>query len=221
MSLIQSLTRWVRIQNPKFKFLHRQFGRKAFTVLDIGSGNRSATKTVSLFPACEYHGLDLSREYNNTPEDFNVMKAFYEMDLTQLDFKALPDAYFDVILVVHVIEHLHNGDEVLLGLLSKLKAGGKMYIEYPGERSTKLPSMKGTLNYYDDSTHVRLYSVTELEKLFRASGCHIIGSGYRRSAFYVLATPFRVVLRWLRGKPVTGNVFWDLLGFAEFVAVEK
>ncbi len=221
MPLLSSLKRWVRIQNPKFKFLNRQFGNRSFTLLDIGSGNRSATKTVSLFPGCEYHGLDLSREYNNTPEDFQVMKAFYEMDLTRLDFAALPEAYFDVILLVHVIEHLHNGDEVLLGLLSKLKPGGKIYVEYPGERSTRLPSMKGTLNYYDDSTHVRVYSVAELSKLFRSHHCQVISSGFRRSWFYVLVTPARVVLRWLRGKPVTGNIFWDLLGFAEYVAVEN
>jgi len=208
-------------QNPKFHFLHQTFGNGAFTLLDIGAGNQSATKTLALFPSCSYYGLDLSRNYNNTSDDFALMKGFFEMDLTKLDFSILPDAFYDAILIVHVIEHLHNGEEVLKGLLPKLKPGGSMYVEYPGKRSTRLPSMKGTLNYYDDSTHVRIYTVRELEALFIRHGCEIMDSGTRRSWFYVLATPFRILFRWLRGKAVTGNIFWDLLGFAEFVWAKK
>ena len=64
--------------------------------------------------------------------------------------------------MVHVIEHLHNGDKVLEGLLTKLRSGGVIYIEYPGIRSTRLPSMRGSLNFSDDPTHVRLYSVPEI-----------------------------------------------------------
>lgn len=221
MAVFSFLLRWVKLQNPKFTFLQHFFKGRPFLLLDIGSGNRSATKTISLFPDCSYYGLDISRAYNNTPEDFAVMTDFYELDLTRLNFSGLPDNFFDAILIVHVIEHLHNGDEVLKGLLNKLKPGGCLYVEYPGQRSTRLPSMKGTLNYYDDVSHVRIYSIKELTKLFSDNNCMVIKSGTRRSWFYVVATPFRVVLRWLRGKAVTGNVFWDLLGFAEFVWVKK
>ncbi|MFM9910723.1 MAG: methyltransferase domain-containing protein [Chitinophagaceae bacterium] len=221
MSIFRSVINWVKKRNPKFAFLESAFGQQAFRLLDVGTGNQSATKTISLFPGCAYYGLDISRAYNNTSEDFLVMKEFYEMDLTQLNFSVLPDNFFDAILLVHVIEHLLNGDEVLKGLLPKLKLGGSLYVEYPGKRSTRLPSMKGTLNYYDDSTHVRIYSIDELTTLFKKNNCNIIKSGYRRSWFYVFATPFRMVLRWVRGRAITGNVFWDLLGFAEFVWIKK
>lgn len=85
----------------------------------------------------------MEKDYNNDQEDFNQMAAFYEMDLTKLDFKSIPDNYFDGIWMVHVIEHLYNGDEVIKLLLPKLKMGGYMYVEYPGKRSTTLPSMHG------------------------------------------------------------------------------
>jgi SAM-dependent methyltransferase len=212
---------WLRRQNPKFDFLYRSFGSRGFRLLDIGTGNHSATKTVSLFPKCEYYGLDISRDYNNDPADFAIMKDFYEMDLTKLDFSALPDSYFDAILVVHVIEHLHNGDEVLKGLVKKLRPGGSMYVEYPGARSKRLPSMKGTLNFHDDASHVRLYSVGELKKVFVENDCTIVSAGTRRSWFYTAVTPLRIPLRWVRGKAVTGNVFWDLLGFAEYVWIKR
>ena len=152
----------------KFIFMRRSFGSNQFRLLDIGAGNHSATKAKRVFPLCEYHGLDMERGYNNDEEDFNKMTAFYEMDLTKLDFGTIPDGYFDGIWMVHVIEHLYNADEVIKGLLPKLKPGGYMYVEYPGIRSTKLPSMQGSLNFNDDPTHVRVYSVKELTSLFVA-----------------------------------------------------
>ncbi|MBC7828710.1 MAG: class I SAM-dependent methyltransferase [Chitinophagaceae bacterium] len=216
-----SLHRWVRFQNPKFSFLKKSFGNKPFRILDIGTGNHSATKTKSLFPACDYYGLDLNKDYNNDADDFKVMSGFYEMDLTHLDFSSLPDHFFDAIWLVHVIEHLHNGDKVLEGLVRKLNPGGYMYIEYPGKTSMRLPSMKGTLNFTDDTSHVRLYSIEELQNLFISNNFSIIKSGSRRSLFYAIATPGRIIFRWIRAKAVTGNIFWDLLGFAEFLWVKK
>lgn len=212
---------WLKVQNPKFKFIHKVFGAREFMLLDIGAGNKSASKTTQLFPGCRYFGLDLDKSYNNDPKEFSLMKEFYEMDLTKLNYSSIPDSKFDAILIVHVIEHLFNGDEVLKALLSKLKPGGYMYVEYPGKKSTRLPSMRGTLNYYDDSTHVRLYSDPELVDLFEKAGCEVVAKGTRRSWFYVVVTPVRVLFRWIRGKAVTGNIFWDLLGFAEFVTIRK
>lgn len=216
-----NLIRTIRLQNPKFSFLKKSFRNQTFKLLDIGAGNASARKTRSLFPNCTYYGLDLNRAYGNTEEDFRLMEQFYEMDLTLLDFHLLPDHFFDAIWIVHVIEHLHNGDEVIKKLIDKLKPGGYMYVEYPGKKSTTLPSMKGTLNFKDDSTHVRLYSIPELKKLFESNHCQVISSGKRRSWFYVTVIPFRIGLRWIRNKSVTGNIFWDLLGFAEYVYVRK
>ena len=78
-------------------------GHQPFRLLDIGAGNYSASKTKNIFPACEYHGVDMEKDYNNNEEDFKLMAAFYEMDLTLLDFSTIPDNYFDAINMVHVI----------------------------------------------------------------------------------------------------------------------
>ncbi len=205
----------------KFIFLKRAFGDKPFCLLDIGAGNHSATKAKTVFPNCEYHGVDMEKDYNNSEEDFKLMTAFYEMDLTKLNFNSIPDNYFDAILMAHVIEHLYNGDEVVKGLLPKLKPGGYMYMEYPGEKSTKLPSMEGSLNFKDDPTHVRVYSVKELSKIFEDNGCKVLKGGIRRNGWFILAMPFRIIRTWLSGKKLQGNIFWDVLGFAEFVWVQK
>ncbi len=210
-----------KIVNVKYSFLKRSFKNAPFRLLDVGAGNHSASKITSIFPHCEYYGLDLNKDYANSEADFRVMKGFYELDLTKLDYSAVPDNYFDGILMSHVIEHLYNGDEVLPLLIPKLKSNGRFYIEYPGIKSTKLPSMYGTLNFKDDDTHVRLYSVPELKKVFEANNCTVLNCGTRRNYYYIIALPLRALLSMIKLGKLQGNVFWDLLGFAEFLEVKK
>jgi len=193
-----------------------------FRILDIGAGNHSPSKTTDLFPRCEYYGVDMNKDYNYSDADNRVIKGFYEKDLTQLQLDDIPDDYFDFIMMAHIIEHLHNGDKVLELLAKKLKKGGYIYIEYPGQKSTKLPSMYGTLNFYDDGTHVRIYSVKEISTLLSGLGFTVLSSGMRRSWYYIFAIPFNVINYKLKGKKIIGPLFWDLLGFAEYVyAVKK
>ena len=180
--------------NLKFKFLDQNLKKGGtFTLLDVGAGNHSASRTTKVFPNCNYYGLDLNKEYSNSESDFKTMKGFFELDLTKLDYSIIPDNYFDAMLIVHVIEHIYNGDKVLPLLLTKLKSGGHLYIEYPGIKSTKLPSMYGTLNFNDDPTHVRLYSINELKRIFEENNCSISKSGTRRNYYYIIAMPFRII----------------------------
>lgn len=209
------------VVNFKFTFLLKSFGNRPFKLLDVGAGNHSASRIVSLFSHCEYYGLDMDKSYNNSDADFTAMKDFYQLDLTRLDYSIVPNEYFDGIWMAHVIEHLYNGDKVLPGLIQKLKPGGYFYIEYPGKKSTTLPSMKGTLNFKDDSTHVRLYSVPELARIFEANGCTVFSSGTRRNWFYIFSLPLRAVISLIKNGHVQGNVFWDVLGFAEYLWVKK
>lgn len=209
------------IRPPKFRFLPSRFRTEAFRLLDVGAGSHSASKTKKWYPNCEYHGIDITKNYENDENDFKAMAGFYEMDLTKLEFGSIPDAYFDVIMMSHIIEHLTNGDKVIEGLLSKLKQGGYIYIEYPAERSTRLPSMKRTLNFYDDPTHVRIYSVNEVSGLLEKKGLSILNKGTRRYWPYIVLLPFTLVTEFIKYRFIPGGVFWDIAGFAEFVFARK
>jgi SAM-dependent methyltransferase len=210
-----------RTINFKFRFINRSFAGTAFKLLDVGAGNHSATRITSVFPGCEYYGLDITTSYSNSDSDFNAMKGFFEVDLTKLDYSVVPDSYFDGIVMAHVIEHLFNGDEVVPGLIKKMKPGGYFYIEYPGIKSTTLPSMHGTLNFKDDPTHVRVYSIAELKKIFTENGCEVLECGTRRNWFYIIFMPLRIIISIFKTGRLQGNLFWDLLGFAEFLYVRK
>ena len=190
-------------------------------LLDIGAGNHSASKTKKWFPNCEYHGLDLNKNYNNDENDFKLMQSFYELNLEELNLDSVPNANFDFIMMAHVIEHLKNGDQVLVKLLAKLKPGGYLYVEYPGIRSTRLPRMKGTLNFFDDDTHVRVYSLTELYNLFLKNNTEIIKGGTRRYIPNILMMPLKVIHNLIKYGKILPSIFWDFFGFAEFILIKK
>ncbi|MGC8594436.1 MAG: methyltransferase domain-containing protein [Candidatus Kryptoniota bacterium] len=187
----------------------------------MGAGNHSASLTKQWFPLCRYYGIDRTRDYDNNDNDFNLMEAFYELDLTRLEFDLISDDFFDVIMMSHIIEHLQNGDAVIECLVTKLKRGGVIYIEYPSARSTKFPSMKGGLNFYDDPTHCRIYTLDEIESLLLEKGFKILSAGTRRDWVRIVLLPLLMASSKIKLGYVTGSVFWDMLGFAEYVFAEK
>lgn len=205
----------------KYRFIEKYIGSHSFALLDIGAGNHSASKTKKWYPQCEYHGVDLDKTYNNDEQDLLMMHAFYEMNLEALQFDVIPENYFDFIMCAHVIEHLRNGDMVLEKLLSKIKPGGYLYVEFPGYRSTQLPSMYGTLNFYDDPTHVRIYSVRELMNLFLRNGMKVLSGGTRHHLPTMLLMPLKIPHNLLVYRKVLASIFWDYFGFAEFVLIQK
>lgn len=218
---MSAIKKFFSTRTPKFNFMQRVMQDRPFTLLDLGAGNHSPSKTTNIFPNCTYHGVDLNYDYEYTPADIKALKKFYEMDLTKLEFDEMPDGFYDYINMAHIIEHLHNGDVVVEKIAAKLKKGGYIYIEYPGKRSTTLPSMYGTLNFYDDPTHVRVYSVKELSQLLKKSGFEVLSSGTRRSWYYIFLIPFTSMAYMLKGKRIPAAVLWDLMGFAEYVFARK
>lgn len=209
------------IRPHRFLELHRRFGARPFRLLDIGAGNHSATSTKRWFPHCHYAGVDLDKNYNNDAADFAAMDEFFEMDLTRLEFGAIPDASYDAILMAHVIEHLQNGDEVMRALLPKLKPGGLIVVEFPGPQSLHMPSKKGTLNFYDDESHVRVFDWKQIAGILRESGLVVEKAGTRRDLRKILFMPVLAVHAKLKYGFVPGGVFWDLYGFADEVVAVK
>jgi len=218
------------IGTPKFVFLNKfikENQNQSIKVLDIGCGNKSPSITKELFPAIEYYGID-KEEYNLVEQDKQILikdKNFFLIDLDsemeKLDY-SLPNEYFDFCIMNHVIEHLKNGLEVLRILSKKLKVGGGIYIEFPSVKSLSLPSMKGTLNFCDDPTHVRVYTIQEIANILLDNGFKIKKAGVRRNLFNITLLPIRLCTRVIIYKKTDfASDFWDLFGFAEFVYAKK
>jgi SAM-dependent methyltransferase len=206
---------------PRLRRLYSRFKHEKFALLDVGCGNHSPSRTKKWFPQCSYFGVD--REFYNIDDaDMQAIQELFVLDLDCTALTEIPDEFFDVILMSHVIEHLRSGLKVLKVLVSrKLKPGGVVYIEFPSVRSLSLPSMQGTLNFCDDRTHVRLYDVKEVANVLLDSGLKVVRAGRRRCLDRILTAPIMVVYAVARKTPLRGGWFWDLLGFADFVLGEK
>ncbi len=205
----------------RYKRIKKAYKKRDICVLDVGSGNNSPSKFRKSFPGSIYHGIDLDDSYNYSKEDLENMDRFFKMDLTKLNFDEIPNNFYDAILFVQIIEHLQNGDKVIEALTEKLKQNAFIYIEYPSKKSTKFPSKKGTLNFYDDPTHVRLYDISELECLLKNNGFQVVQSGIRRDFFNILIMPLKIAHNLIKYGYVMGSVYWDWYGFAEFVWAQK
>ena len=207
----------------RLKRFARDFGvDKPLRILDIGCGNHSATRTKRWLPKSRYYGLDI-QNYNNDDADFDAMEQFYRVDLSG-DLSQLglvPDNSFDAIVMAHVIEHLPNGLEVVSVLTKKLCHGGRIYIEFPGQRSLGLPSVRGTLNFCDDPTHVHVYQVAEIANLLLANNCKILSAGTRRDWPRLVLTPLNFLYQWFRDGSPSAVTLWDISGFAEYVYAER
>jgi len=204
----------------RLKHFKSDYKKKTINFLDVGCGNHSPRVTKKWFPEWNYYGID-KEDYNIDNQDKTNIKQYYKLDLSKDSLNIIPDNYFDVILMAHVIEHLPNGLDVVKQLAKKIKSGGKIYIEFPSERSLALPSMYGTLNFCDDPTHIRIYSVVDLVNLLLQNNFRIIRAGTRRDKLMILTFPLRILLKIIVHRKLGGGDFWDVLGFASYVYAKK
>jgi SAM-dependent methyltransferase len=207
----------------RFKQFYKKYHNREFSVLDIGCGNHSVTLFKRYFPQCKYYGVDRDN-YNNNSEEFSLMEKFYKVNLQSDSLDQIPDESFDLINLSHVIEHLTNGMDIIKKLCTKLKKKGSIYIEYPGIKSINLPSGEGTLNFFDDDTHVRLYSIIDLCNILMENDCVIKKAGTLYDPMRIIGLPIQIMInlyRVLTGKKIRAKGLWYVLGFAEFIYAES
>lgn len=202
----------------KLKFFYKELKNKEFFLLDIGCGNNSPSRTKRWFPKCKYYGLD-KEVYNSTVADLRLMEKFYNIDLQKDSLSILPEGYFDVVIISHVIEHLENGLEVLAEVLRKVKPKGRIYVEFPSPRSLNFP--RGGLNFFDDRSHIKVCHIQEISGILLSNNFKIIKAGVCSSIIRKLISPIQFFRVMLIQKKITLAGLWDLFGFADFIYAVK
>jgi SAM-dependent methyltransferase len=125
-------------------------------VLDVGCGNDSPAHFKEIRPDFYYVGIDIA-DYNQVSDprgnaDEYIITTPHEFNVS---IQALP-ATFDAVVSSHNIEHCNFPDQTLAAMLGVIKPGGRIYLAFPSEASVNFPHRKGTLNFYDDPTHIYL-----------------------------------------------------------------
>lgn len=179
-------------------------------ILDFGCANDSARLTKRWFGCCVYHGADITYDSNDP-----LVDVFHKLNPVD-DLLGIPAEAFDLVLMKHVIEHLQDPLGTLRALTSKIKAGGLIYLAFPHPRSVTFPSAQGTLNFYDDATHIWLPSIEAVLATLRDCGITVIRSGTTRSLDKVVLGVPLLLLNLFRarlGLQLKAKGLWDLYGF--------
>ena len=96
------------------------------TLLDIGCGNGAFLKAFSyVYPNYELAGLELDEKNKDELESINGVKKLYIGNVDVLD------KCFDVIVMVHALEHIPDPVKYLISISKKLKEGGYLFVEVP------------------------------------------------------------------------------------------
>lgn len=203
------------------RFLGRR-GSRPIRILDLGCGSFSVNIFHTYFRDCVYWGVDR----NSVRADAEItghhpLDRFDALDLDTQTIEHIPDASFDVVCASHVLEHLREPVEVVHQAARKLRSGGIIYLEYPSRQSLTLPSMPGTLNFFDDPTHRTPPDTPAIVSELESNGCIVLRSGPRFAFRRALASlPIGLAAIVLTGSPY-GPAFYDAFHFADFVVGRK
>ena len=149
-------------------------------ILDIGCGNASPSVTKRWLPNSVYHGVDI-QNYNLGNEDFLLMDKFWLVTEKFDGYDSIPNEFYDIIILNHVIEHTRYPNKLIDIVTKKIKADGILYLAFPSSESLSLPSAVGTLNFSDDETHVWFPDLTFLVNCLLDNQFKVLGAGRSRN----------------------------------------
>lgn len=217
-----SLGKWVC--PPKIAYLRRfNLIKKSPRLADVGCGNDSPAMIKSWIKDCYYIGIDIQR-YNNSDESVSLIDQFVQVTPEGDGYDAIPDGSLDIIIMHHVVEHIREPGKVIVKMCDKLKSGGAIWIAFPSVRSLAFPSAKGTLQFCDDDSHLRVVDVKEVANLLLDHGFKVVHGGRTHDVFRTLLGIAMLPLARIR-KLLTGEMrslgLWYIYGFEDHVVAVK
>jgi 2-polyprenyl-3-methyl-5-hydroxy-6-metoxy-1,4-benzoquinol methylase len=139
------------------------------TVLDVGCASGALLCLLRGRKAKEVVGIDTA-EY---PVSFGVKQYGLDLRLVALERAGLPDAYFDLITLIDVIEHVENLKAFLTELRRVLKPGGSIFIITPNYQAYQLARAKW-ICLYKDFEHLQYLTRKSLGVVCNEHNLHLV-----------------------------------------------
>jgi SAM-dependent methyltransferase len=107
----------------------REFcGRETFSVLDIGSGRGRLKYFFDFNPHIAWHGIEVNEEMARICSGIGYRMHRHDIERSPLPF---PDASFDLVAGLHVLEHLADPARALRDMARVLKPKGLLVLGVP------------------------------------------------------------------------------------------
>jgi len=135
-------------------------------LLDLGCGTGFVSSAIK--KKFIKYGLEVGRE------SYNFSKKYFDyIHLGVLKNNTYKENFFDVILFLHVLEHVNNPIEILILIQKILKPGGKVLIGTPNFGSACAIRYEKKFRMLHDKTHISLFSDIKLCELLNDIGMSV------------------------------------------------
>jgi SAM-dependent methyltransferase len=190
-------------------------------LLDVGCGNNSPQRYKNINKNIFYYGIDVT-EHNQNPGVISKYADSMVYSESSVFHEAInkTESDFSMVISSHNIEHCEEPNLVIDSMCNCLKSNGILYISFPCEESINFPSRLGTLNFYDDPTHIHMPIFKEILSRIIKNNLRILIKQKRRR-FFPLAILgfFRERLSNKKRKVYRGT--WDYWGFESVIVAKK
>lgn len=175
-------------------------------VLDFGCGNGWTLNNLKKV-GWDCYGLD----FDNKAVEYCKSQGL-KVNLGDIQSQNYPDEFFDAITINHVIEHVHEVDDLLLNCYKKLKKGGKLVIATPNTENWQHYFYKQYWFQLDPPRHLHLFNIKNLESIVSRNNFNVLKSfsSIRMDAWSTIVTRgIKKTGRFVIGKDNKST--WDLL----------
>jgi len=190
-------------------------------VLDVGCGNNSPQRYKNINKCIIYYGIDI-KEHNQSPGiiDRYADKIIYSNSASFHNTISKQQNDFSLIISSHNIEHCEKPNLVIDAMCGSLKSSGILYMAFPCEESINFPSRLGTLNFYDDPTHINVPIFNDILSRLKKNNLKIILKEKRRR-FFPLAMLGLIRESDSHKKKRVYRGTWDYWGFESIIVAKN
>lgn len=170
----------VKKTNLKHKYKLATSGLTVGNVLDIGCGVGDFLHTA------EMHGWECTGVEPSEAAKVIAQKRMHGRIISSEDLENIPEGYFDLITMWHVLEHVDDLKWQVEQLRRLVKPNGRIVIALPNYKSYDGQYYKELWAAYDVPRHLNHFNKTTLTKIFKASGLELVKMDKLRwDAYYI------------------------------------
>ncbi len=153
----------------------RKLITKNSKILEIGSGDGFFLEKM-YDNGYNITGIEISKQRRERSKKITKAKIL-DQDFSQ-EIKDLDK--FDLIVLFHVLEHIHEPKNFLKNISKLLNSNGKIVVEVPNYNDFQIRVNKSYKNWQHQRAHIHYFTPKILKKIFRESGFKVNVSGVQR-----------------------------------------